>query len=105
MGFQIFFQYEIDIAGQGAIVILRQGSELFNNRFIQRNTDCFFHWFHISYHPRTQYNISSKEMYFELMRATEKSIRSLEQAASILKEAQLRCEDLYLESAEEEEEN
>ena len=46
-----------------------------------------------------------KEMYFELMRATEKSIRSLEQAAAILKDAQLRCEDLYLETAENEEEN
>jgi len=43
-----------------------------------------------------------KEMYFDLMRSTEKSIRALEQAVETLKEAQLRCEERYLESTEEE---
>lgn len=45
-----------------------------------------------------------KEMYFDLMRSTEKSIRALEQVVETLKEAQLRCEERYLESADENEE-
>ncbi len=37
-----------------------------------------------------------KEMYLVMMRASEKSLRHMEEASRILIEAQRRCEELYL---------
>ena len=46
---QIFPQYNVDAAGYGGIVDLRQFMHLFQDRLIQRNTDFCFQWFHF-YH-------------------------------------------------------
>jgi len=45
-----------------------------------------------------------KEMYLTMMRASEKALRQMEEAARLLIEAQRKCEELYLAAEEETEE-
>ena len=43
-----------------------------------------------------------KEMYLTMVRASEKALRHVEEASRLLIEAQQKCEELYLNSEEDE---